>query len=118
MRPFVLHQCDEPSFDTNRRWGTISTYMFEIQPAEPVSFKKESTIVWTSLAVVVAERVLLSKNSFFIILSFSYRAKAIKWLSRAMSADSVSFMLAWNVLWLILEQTRWHLLAAMSSIHR
>ena len=44
--------------------------------------KKDSTRVFTSAAVVVADSVLLNKNSSFIFLSFSYRAKAIKWLSK------------------------------------
>ena len=44
------------------------------------SKKKEYTRALTSAAVVVADSVLLNKNSYFIFLSFSYRAKAIKWL--------------------------------------
>ena len=52
--------------------------------------KKESTRALTSVAVVVADSVLLNKNSSFIFLFFSYRAKAIKWLSKALSVDSSS----------------------------
>ena len=38
--PFVLHKRDEPSSDAKHRWGTVSTDVLEILPAEPVSFKK------------------------------------------------------------------------------
>ena len=49
------------------------------------SKKKESTRAFTSVVVVVADSVLLNKNSSFIFLSFSFRAKAIKWPSKALS---------------------------------
>ena len=50
----------------------------------------ESNVALKFVAVVVADSVLLNKNSSFIFSSFSYRAKAIKWLSKALSVDSSS----------------------------
>ena len=90
MRPFVLHLCDKSRFDANYRWGTVSTDLLEILPAELVGFKKEPTRAATSAVVVVPNSVLLNKNSSFIVLSFSYRAKAIKWLYKALLVDSSS----------------------------
>ena len=68
MRLFILHQCDYTSFDANHGWGTIITDVVEILPAKLVGFIKESTIALTSAAVVVADSVMLNKNSSFIFL--------------------------------------------------
>ena len=51
------------------------------QPSSLAS-KKASTRAFTSAKVVVADSVLLNKNSYFIFLSFSNWAKAIRWLSK------------------------------------
>ena len=50
--------------------------------------EKEFTKALTLATVVVTDSVLLNKNSFFIFLSYSYQAKAIKWLSKALLVDS------------------------------
>ena len=64
--------------------------MLEIVPAQLVGLKKNSTKTLTSAAIVVADSVLLNKNSSFIFLSLSHQAKAIKWLSRTLLVDSSS----------------------------
>ena len=52
--------------------------------------KKESTRALTSAVIVVVDSALLNKNSSCIFLSFSFRVKTIKWLSKALSVDSSS----------------------------
>ena len=64
--------------------------VFKITSAEVIGFKEKATRTLTLAAVVVADSVLLNKNSSFIYLFFSYRAMAIKWLSKALSVDSSS----------------------------
>ena len=76
--------------DLNYFLGTVSIDVFEVLPAELVGLKKESTRTLTSAPVVVTDSVLQNKNSFFICLFFSYRTKAIKWLSIALLVDSSS----------------------------
>ena len=88
MRPFVLHLCDKPRFDANHRRRTVSTDLLEILLAELVGFKKETARAVTSAEVIVVDSVLLNRNSSLIFLSFSYRAKAIKWLYEALFEDS------------------------------
>ena len=56
--------------------------------------EKNFTRALTSAAVVVADSVLTNKNFLFIFLCFSYWAKAVKWLSEALSVDWSSEMLA------------------------
>jgi len=70
--------------------------------------KKESTRALTSAAVVVTDSVLLSNN--FIFLISGEGDQVADQVEKSVSVDLSSWMLAWSVFCLILEQTCWHTL--------
>ena len=115
-----LKFCQLSSLDSKKEFTRTLT----LAPVALASFSSCGRVSMTQViqnkkyCIVVADSVLLNKNSSFIYLSFSYWVKAIKWLSKALSVGSSSRRLARSVLCLILEQTCWHTLAAMLSIYR